>query len=557
MTIAMAHPPGVRLQVRCCTASGCRLQGSDQLWTALQRQWVRVEASPGAALAVRAVGCLGLCGSGPLLAVDGGRCHGLYSGLSPEQIRELMACLILDAEAPGPQAIGAGASEGQQQPGVSAALARRRLDPSLPFLVKQRRLVLQHCGWIEPESIAAALAVGTYRQLLQCLDGRSPAEVRAMIRRSGLRGRGGAGYPTGLKWDRVAAQATTPKLVVANGDEGDPGAFMDRTVMESDPHRLLEGLAIAAFAVGADRGVLFVRAEYPQAVIRLRRAIAEAEAHGLLGDTVGGRPFGLRITLRVGAGAYVCGEETALMAAIEGRRGLPRPRPPYPARCGLWKKPTLINNVETLAAIPAILAIGPEAYAAIGTDRSRGTKVFSLSGAIRHSGVVEVPMGISLRCLVEEIGGGAPSGRRIKAVQTGGPAGGFVPARLLDVPIAYETMADLGTAIGSGGLVVIADDTSIPELVAHFLRFCASESCGKCVPCRAGTVQLVQLLEQLRAGEGVGAQALPLARLAELATMVRACSLCGLGQGAPNPLLSSLRHFQAEYVPGTGSGADR
>jgi bidirectional [NiFe] hydrogenase diaphorase subunit len=510
----------------------------------------------------QAVGCLGLCGSGPLVALDletgapastaprglePRRHQRLYGGLAAEQASDLIAIARwLVAQPPGPLNNDA-----------ISRLHPHQLDPDLPFFRSQRPLVLQHCGWVEPDSIASALAMGTYGQLLRCLAECSPAEVRALIDRSGLRGRGGAGFPTGVKWERVAGETGTPKLVVANGDEGDPGAFMDRTVMESDPHRLLEGLAIAAYAVGADRGVLFVRAEYPQAVAQLRRAIRQAESHGLLGASIGGSGVGVTVKLRVGAGAYVCGEETALMAAVEGRRGTPRTRPPYPARSGLWGKPTLINNVETLAAVPAILAMGAEAYRALGSGRSRGTKVFSLSGAVRHTGLVEVPMGTSLRTVVEELGGGSLPGRRIKAVQTGGPGGGFVPEHLLDTPIDYEALVDLGTAMGSGGLVVIGDDVAIPELVAHGLRFCAEESCGKCVPCRAGTVQLLTLLERLQAGGGDRGREHTLFRLEELAAMVQACSLCGLGQGAPRPLLNSLRFFRSEYTAPPLPGAAR
>lgn len=530
------------LRVRCCLATSCRLQGAEALLEAIQTPQLLGEPGPDAptnnpgSVQIRRVGCLGLCGQGPLLAVDGGPDQGLYGGLTPAEAR-LLITRPQDAVAVGGQAPSA----------ARARLDRRRLDPGLPFFSRQQPLVLKHCGWVDPEQIGSALAAGTYGQLLACLDGRTPAEVRQMIQRSGLRGRGGAGFPTGLKWERVAAETASPKLVVANGDEGDPGAFMDRTVMESDPHRLLEGVLIAGYAVGASRGVLFVRAEYPLAVERLRRAIAAAEAHGLLGDAVAGRRFRFRISLRVGAGAYVCGEETALMAAIEGRRGTPHPRPPYPAQHGLWQRPTLINNVETLASVPALLAIGPEAYAAIGRERSLGTKVFSLSGAIRHCGVVEVPMGLSLRELVEEIGGGAPDGQRIKAVQTGGPTGGFIPASRLETPIDYEAFAALGSALGSGGLVAIGDRTPMPELVLHGLRFCASESCGKCIPCRAGTRTLVALLEQLQAGGGDRGPDHVLALIEELAAMVRVSSLCGLGQGAPNPLLSSLRLFRSEY----------
>lgn len=543
MTACNAHGKGADVRLRCCLATSCSLQGAEALLETLRegsRQADTDRNGPfehGRTLEIRRVGCLGLCGRGPLLAVDGGPGQGLYGALSPEQVAPLLTLLNADT-ATGAETLQAALLKLQPQ----------RLDPELPFFRHQRPLVLQHCGWIDPEQIDSALAAGSYQQLLRCLDEHTPAEVRQRIRRSGLRGRGGAGFPTGLKWERVAAEPAEPRFVVANGDEGDPGAFMDRTVMESDPHRLLEGLLIAGYAVGACRGVVFVRAEYPLAVARLRRAIAEAEARGLLGEAVAGRRFRFRISLRVGAGAYVCGEETALMAAIEGRRGLPHPRPPYPAQRGLWQQPTLINNVETLAAVPAILAIGPEAYAALGHGCSRGTKVLSLSGAIRHCGVVEVPLGLSLRELVETIGAGAPEGQRIKAVQTGGPTGGFIAASDLDTPLDYEAFAARGSALGSGGLVVIGDHTPIPELVLHGLRFCANESCGRCVPCRAGTRTLVTLLEQLQAGGGDRGAAHALALIEELAAMVRAASLCGLGQGAVNPLLNSLNRFRSDYT---------
>ena len=570
MAMASSGKPATSasVQLRCCTASGCWLQGGERLWSALvdglKGSGGATEPPAGRAGSVyaKAVGCLGLCGSGPLVAVDreagepgskaprgleGTRHQWLYGRVTPEQASDLIAMargLV------------------RQEPGsvnteVITRLHPHQVDLELPFFRGQRPLVLQHCGWVEPDSIEAALAVGTYGQLLRCLTEHSPAEVRALIHRSGLRGRGGAGFPTGVKWERVAAAAGTPKLVVANGDEGDPGAFMDRTVMESDPHRLLEGLAIAAYAVGADRGVLFVRAEYPQAVNQLRRAIQQAESHGLLGASIGGSDRGVTVKLRVGAGAYVCGEETALMAAVEGGRGTPRTRPPYPAQSGLWGKPTLINNVETLAAVPAILAMGAGAYSALGSGRSRGTKVFSLSGAVRHTGLVEVPMGTSLRTVVMELGGGALPGGRIKAVQTGGPGGGFVPEHLLDTPIDYEALVSLGSAMGSGGLVVIGDDVAIPDLVAHGLRFCAEESCGKCVPCRAGTVQLLTLLERVQTGGGDRGLEHTLSQLEELAAMVQACSLCGLGQGAPRPLLNSLRFFRSEYTAAPMAGAER
>jgi bidirectional [NiFe] hydrogenase diaphorase subunit len=372
--------------------------------------------------------------------------------------------------------------------------------------------------------------------------------VRDQVKRSGLRGRGGAGYPTGLKWDTVALQPPGPRTVVCNADEGDPGAFMDRSVLESDPHRLIEGMAIAAFAVGADQGYVYVRAEYPLAIERLRLALKQARAKGLLGAGIAGSSFNLRLEVRVGAGAYVCGEETALLASIQGQRGTPRPRPPFPAQVGLGGAPTLINNVETLASIPVILREGGDWYAAIGTEGSKGTKVFALSGAVAHTGLVEVPMGTSLRTVVLTIGGGVPGGEGphggVKAVQTGGPSGGCIPAHLLDTPVDYESLRELGSMMGSGGLVVMGESTSMPEVARHFMRFSVNESCGKCVPCRAGTVQLAQLLDRFVERR---AELADLERLEELCRMVGATSLCGLGQAAPNPVLSTLRYFRQEY----------
>jgi bidirectional [NiFe] hydrogenase diaphorase subunit len=373
----------------------------------------------------------------------------------------------------------------------------------------------------------------------------TPAEVIEQVRASGLRGRGGAGYPTGLKWTTVAKSPGERKYVICNADEGDPGAFMDRTVLEGDPHRVLEGMAIGAYAVGATHGYIYVRGEYPMAIKRLRIAIRQAEALQLLGARLGDSGFSFSVELRIGAGAYVCGEETALIASIEGKRGQPRPRPPYPAESGLWGAPTLINNVETFASVPAVIARGAAWYAGIGTERSRGTKVFSLAGSVRRTGVVEVPMGISLRRIVEDIAGGPLPGRTIKAVQTGGPGGGCVPASLLDTPVDYESLTGLGSMMGSGGMIVLDDTTCLVDLTRYFMRFCMDESCGKCIPCRAGTVQMHDLLVKITRGEATTAD---LILLEELSDMVRHASLCGLGQNAPNPLLSTLRHFRDEYV---------
>lgn len=500
--------------IRCCGASGCRSAGSAALQHALE------QAASGGGVRIKPVGCLRLCGRGALVAVDGADgSTRLYGGVAAEQAEALVQ---QNAQQLEPYAIAA----------------------DHPFFALQRPVVLENCGRVDPESIDDAIAHGSYGQLRRVLETFTPEQVREQVKRSCLRGRGGAGYPTGLKWDTVALQPPGPRYVVCNADEGDPGAFMDRSVLESDPHRLLEGMVIAAYAVGAHEGYVYIRAEYPLAIERLRLALKQARAKGLLGPRVAGSSFALRLEVRVGAGAYVCGEETALLASIQGERGAPRPRPPFPAQQGLWGAPTLINNVETLSAIPVILREGGDWYAAMGTASSKGTKVFALSGAVRHTGLVEVPMGTPLRTVVEEMGGGTPDGSPVKAVQTGGPSGGCIPRALLDTPVDYESLLALGSMMGSGGMVVMGESTAMPEVARHFMRFSRDESCGKCIPCRAGTVQLEQLLDRF-----VERRAVPedLARLEELCTMVHCTSLCGLGQAAPNPVLSTLRHFRGEY----------
>ncbi|MFM7264936.1 MAG: NuoF family protein [Cyanobium sp.] len=519
--------------LRCCAASGCRSAGGEALWAALQDAGAEAPVARNTVV-LKAVGCLRLCGRGPLVAVEDAGGERLYGGLRPEQATALVENARRQALAvePDPGRI----------PGPDP-LAPWRLEQDHPFFALQRPVVLEACGRLDPESIDDALAHGAYAQLRRCRETLTPEQVRAEVRCSGLRGRGGAGYPTGLKWDTVALQPPGRRFVVCNADEGDPGAFMDRSVLEGDPHRLIEGMAIAAFAVGAQEGYVYVRAEYPLAIARLRHALAQARQRGLLGPGTAGAGA-LEIAVRVGAGAYVCGEETALLASIQGQRGTPRVRPPYPAQAGLWGAPTLINNVETLAAVPAILREGGDWYAAMGTKGSKGTKVFALSGSVANPGLVEVPMGTTLRTVVETMGGGVPDGSAIKAVQTGGPSGGCIPAALLDTPVDYESLLKLGSMMGSGGLVVMGDTTSMPAVARHFMRFSVNESCGKCVPCRAGTVQLLQLLDRV-----VDHQATPadLEQLEQLCSMVKATSLCGLGQAAPNPVLSTLRHFRAEY----------
>ncbi|HEX9441010.1 MAG TPA: NADH-quinone oxidoreductase subunit NuoF, partial [Roseiflexaceae bacterium] len=425
-----------------------------------------------------------------------------------------------------------------------AAATVQQGDLSHPFFTRQTPIVLENCGRVDPERIETYIAADGYQPLYHVLHELRPAEVVDEITRSGLRGRGGAGYPTGLKWATVAKSPGERKFVVCNADEGDPGAFMNRSVLEGDPHRVLEGMAIAAYAVGATQGYIYVRGEYPLAIKRLQTAIQQAKKLGLLGSQIFESPFDFRIDIRVGAGAYVCGEETALMASIEGKRGMPRPRPPYPAEHGLWGFPTLINNVETYANVTAIIRNGADWFAGIGTEKSKGTKVFALAGNVRNTGLIEVPMGITLREIVEELGGSIPDGGSIKAVQTGGPPGGCIPASALDTPVDYESLIQVGSMMGSGGMSVVDQNTNMVDLARFFVKFCMDESCGKCIPCRVGTVQMYRLLTKIREGEAAPED---LERLEALCDMVKHASLCGLGQAAPNPVLSTLRYFREEY----------
>jgi bidirectional [NiFe] hydrogenase diaphorase subunit len=505
------------LRVRCCTAAGCQsahsLQVFDALCTAVQ------ERQAGEQVQVESVGCMRLCGQGPLVAVD--PVGTLYAKVTPDDAPSVIAAVC-----------------GQ---GVSTA---QSFDPNHPFFARQLPIVLENCGHIDPTRLESTLAHGGYQTLARVLHEMTPDEVVDAVTRSGLRGRGGAGYPTGLKWATVAKAAGDTKYVICNADEGDPGAFKDRTLLESDPHRVFEGMALAGYAVGASQGFIYIRGEYLLAIERLQLALKQARQAGLLGAKILDSAFDFVIDIRIGAGAFVCGEETALMSSIEGYRGTPRPRPPYPAESGLWGHPTLINNVESLATIPAILRRGAEDYAAVGIGKSRGTKVFSLSGQVKYTGLVEVPMGMPIRTIVEEMAGGAPEGHTIKAVQTGGPSGGCIPAELLDTPVDYEALAALGSIVGSGGMVVMDDETSMVEVAKFFMDFCRDESCGKCIPCRVGTVQMHRLLTRI--GEGK-ARRVELTMLEDLADMVKHTSLCGLGQSAPNPVLSTLRHFRHEY----------
>jgi bidirectional [NiFe] hydrogenase diaphorase subunit len=503
--------------IRCCMAAGCMSSGATEIKEAIEK----AAATKGWAdrIEVRRVGCMSACGQGPMVSVEPGGL--LYQHITPANAPSIVEALT-------------GAS-------VEAELG----DPKHPFFSRQTPVVCANSGRIDPERIEDYIEAGGYQTLHQVLSEMQPAQVIDAVVRSGLRGRGGAGYPTGLKWGTVAKSAGARKYVVCNGDEGDPGAFMDRSVLESDPHRVLEGMTIAGFAVGADQAFIYVRAEYPLAVSRLQTAIRQAKQHGLLGNSVFESNFNFNIELRIGAGAFVCGEETALMASIEGKRGQPHPRPPFPAESGLWGYPTLINNVETYANIVAIISRGPEWFASLGTEKSKGTKVFSLTGKIRNNGLIEVPIGITIREIVEDLGGGAPDGVKVKAVQTGGPSGGCIPAEHFDTPVDYESLVSLGSIMGSGGMVVMDEHTNMVDVARFYMQFCMEESCGKCIPCRAGTVQMYELLTKIVERRGTMKD---LEQLEQLCDLVKHTSLCGLGQTAPNPVLSTLRYFRNEYL---------
>ena len=460
---------------------------------------------------------MGLCSEGPLVSTDSGV---LYKNVAAGDAGE-----ILDS--------------------LETKPVERLLCPTnTPFFQRQTKIVLENCGVIDPERIEDYIAASGYSALIYVLTELLPTQVIEQVVKSGLRGRGGAGYPTGLKWSTVLKASGTQKYVICNADEGDPGAFMDRSVLESDPHRVLEGMMIAAYAVGASEGYIYVRAEYPLAVKRIRIAIRQAERLGLLGSNISGTRFGFHVDVRLGAGAFVCGEETALITSIEGKRGTPRPRPPYPAQQGLNGEPTLINNVETFANIPPIIRNGGDWYAKIGTEKSKGTKVFALAGRVMNTGLVEVPMGITLREIVFEVGGGIPDGRGFKAVQTGGPSGGCIPAEFLDMPVDYESLARVGSIMGSGGMIVMDETSCMVDVAKFFMDFCMTESCGKCIPCRVGTYQMKQLLELITKRVATSQD---VAQLEELCDLLKNTSLCGLGQSAPNPVLSTLRYFGEEY----------
>ncbi len=510
-----------KIRIRCCSAAGCLSSQGESVKKNLET--AIAEAGLTDQVEVCGVGCMKFCGIGPLVAVD--PVGTIYEQVTPENAASIISTLNLT-----------------DQPQENLP---QQTDPNHPFFALQRPIVLENSGNIDPESIEEYIAAGGYEQLHHALYELTPEAVVGEVTRSGLRGRGGGGYPTGLKWATVAKMPGQQKYVICNADEGDPGAFMDRSVLESDPHRVLEGMAIAAYAVGANHGFIYVRAEYPLAIKRLQKAIQQSKKYGLMGSQIFDSTFDFKIDIRVGAGAFVCGEETALIHSIEGGRGTPRTRPPYPAQSGLWDCPTLINNVETYANIVPIIREGGDWYASIGTAKSKGTKVFALTGKVKNAGLVEVPMGTTVRQVVEEMGGGVPDGGSIKAVQTGGPSGGCIPASALDTPIEYDSLLALGTMMGSGGMIVMDDSTNMVDVAQFYMDFCQSESCGKCVPCRAGTVQLYDLLTKILKKEATKTD---LEYLELLCHMVKETSLCGLGQSAPNPVLSTLRYFKNEYL---------
>ncbi len=488
--------------------------GAERVYEALQHE---VETA-GLRLPIKRVGCLGMCYNEPLVEVvhADGRID-RYGHVKPEDAPRI----------------------------VSGRAVKDLEVDSERFLSRQVRIVLENCGRIDPESIDEYRANDGYRALEKALREMTPDAVIAEITASGLRGRGGGGFPTGMKWSLAAKEKGPKKYMICNGDEGDPGAFMDRSVLEGDPHRVLEGMVIAAYAIGASEGYLYVRAEYPLAIARLVSSIRDARAAGLLGDHILGTDFSFDLHIKAGAGAFVCGEETALIASIEGRRGMPRRRPPYPSSSGLWGKPTCINNVETLANVPWILRHGAAKFAALGTEKSKGTKVFALAGKIANSGLIEIPMGMSIHDIVFDIGGGIQEGGELKAVQMGGPSGGCLPASLADTPVDYEALKATGAIVGSGGMIILDQETCMVDVARFFLDFTQKESCGKCTFCRIGTKRMLEILERICAGEGTKED---VGRLVDLGEKIKANSLCGLGQTAPNPVLTTAKYFADEYA---------
>jgi len=512
-----------------CGGTGCESSRSDEIYKGLIREAEALGVSHD--VQVVKTGCFGFCEKGPIVKVLPS--ESFYVEVKPEDAHDIIAEQVI---------------KGRE---VTRLLYRkdRKSDitklEDIGFYQKQFRIVLRNCGVINPESIDEYIARDGYRALEKALFEMTPEEVIAELKASGLRGRGGAGFPTGMKWEAARKAPGDVKYIVCNADEGDPGAYMDRSTIEGDPHSVLEGMVIAARAVGANFGYIYIRAEYPLAIERLKIAIQQAKEYGLLGKDILGSGFDFDIEIRLGAGAFVCGEETALLQAIEGKRGMPRPKPPFPAIKGLWGKPTVINNVETLANVPVVLIRGAKWFSSIGTDKSKGTKVFALTGKINNSGLIEVPMGTTLREIIFDIGGGIRNGKKFKGVQTGGPSGGIIVEKDLDTPISYESLTALGSMMGSGGMIVMDEDDCVVDVSKFYMAFCVDESCGKCAPCRIGTKQMYGLLDKISKGQG---EETDLVKLEEIGRAMTKASLCMLGGSAANPTLSTLRHFRDEYL---------
>lgn len=511
-----------------CHGTGCTSSKSPEILENFKRLLKEKDINK---VRVIKTGCFGLCAKGPIVIIRPE--DTFYAMVTPEDCEEIIQTHIVEGKK----------VERLLCKDIDGTIVNSLDD--LNFYKKQKRIALKNCGVINPEDIDEYLAFDGYKALEKVLTSMSQDEVINIIKESGIRGRGGAGFPTGKKWELTKVVEDSQKYVVCNADEGDPGAFMDRSILEGDPHSVLEAMAISAYSIGANKGFIYVRAEYPIAVKRLEIAIKQARAYGILGNNIFGTNFSFDIEIRLGAGAFVCGEETALLESIEGKRGQPRVKPPYPAQHGLWGKPTLINNVETYANIAQIILKGAKWYSSIGTEKSKGTKVFALGGNVNNIGLVEVPMGTTLREIVYDIGGGIPNGRNFKAAQTGGPSGGCIPKEHLDTPIDYESLKEIGSMMGSGGLIVMDDTKCMVSLAKFYLEFTVSESCGKCTPCRIGTKRMLEILEKLCSGNGTE---LDIYKLEKLARNIQNASICGLGQSAPNPVISTLKYFREEFV---------
>ena len=528
--IKLAEKTGYRKQILVCGGTGCTSSGSRKVIAALEDE---LKAQNVNDVLIVKTGCFGLCALGPIMIVYPEGCF--YSQVKPENMKRIVDEHIIGGNVCKDLLY----KETVHEDGSIIPLSGTN------FYKKQLRIALENCGVIDPENVKEYIATDGYQALYKVLFEMTPDDVIKTMTDSGLRGRGGGGFPTGRKWAFAKASQGDIKYVCCNADEGDPGAFMDRSILEGDPHAVLEAMTIAGYAIGAHQGYIYVRAEYPIAVERLKIAIAQAREYGFLGKDIFGSGFDFDIEIRLGAGAFVCGEETALMNSIEGHRGEPRPRPPFPAIKGLFGKPTILNNVETWSNIPKIIRRGADWYASMGTETSKGTKVFALGGKITNVGLVEVPMGTTLREIIEEIGGGIPNGKKFKAAQTGGPSGGCIPAEHIDTPIDYENLMKLGSMMGSGGLIVMDEDTCMVDISKFYLNFTVDESCGKCTPCRIGTRRLLQYLEKITAGKG---EMKDLEDIEDIANHMKSSSLCALGQSAPNPILSTLQYFKQEYI---------